>query len=141
MFDLETSIKKWLRSFRKHRAFNHGSIREMELHLRDHIDDLLSDGSSEKEAFEIAVTDFGEIRPMAKEEFTNLLPKSTFTILNNAMLRNYLKIATRNFLKHKFYALVNIMGLTTGLSIVFLIGLFVTDELSFAVFVCGVVDF
>ena len=47
------------------------------------------------------------------------------------MLRNYLIIATRNFLKHKFYAFVNILGLTMGLSIVFLIGLFVTDELSF----------
>ncbi|OEK05585.1 hypothetical protein BFP71_14070 [Roseivirga misakiensis] len=47
------------------------------------------------------------------------------------MLKNYLKIAFRNFVKHKFYSFVNVFGLTAGLSIVLLIGLFVNDELSF----------
>ena len=104
----------------------------MELHLRDHIDDLLTTGYSEQDAFEMAVREFGEIQPMAREEFWNLIPKSTFfTIFNISMLKYYIKIASRNFWKHKFYAFVNIIGLTMGLSIVFLIGLFVTDELSF----------
>ena len=104
----------------------------MELHLRDHIDDLLTTGYSEQDAFEMAVREFGEIQPMAREEFWNLIPKSTLlTILNISMLKNYIKIASRNFWKHKFYAFVNIMGLAMGLSIVFLIGLFVTDELRF----------
>jgi len=134
MFDLESSIQDWLRLFRKHRAFNHGSIREMELHLRDHIDDLLASGAgySEQDAFEMAVREFGEIHPMAREENRNLIPKSTLlSLLNIAMFRNYLIIAVRNFRRHKFYAFVNVLGLTIGLSIVFLIGLFVTDELSF----------
>lgn len=131
MFKLEKEIQKWLRQFRKHRAFNHGSIREMELHLRDHIDDLLSEGLNEQEAFRQAVEEFGSIKPMAKETYWSLQPQSNNFLINTIMLKNYFKIAIRNFLKHKFYSFVNVMGLTVGLSIVFLIGLFVGDELSF----------
>jgi putative ABC transport system permease protein len=47
------------------------------------------------------------------------------------MLKNYLKIAIRNIQKQKFYALVNIIGLTIGLTSVILIVLYVNDELSF----------
>ena len=77
MFDLESSIKQWLRLFSKHRAFDHGSVREMELHIRDHIDDLLANGYDEQKAFELAVEEFGEIPNMAKEEFWNLKTKTT----------------------------------------------------------------
>ncbi|MEM8566737.1 MAG: hypothetical protein AAGF85_09770 [Bacteroidota bacterium] len=50
MFDLEDEIKKWLYKFRKHKALNHGAMREMELHLRDHIDDLRNAGYTEEHA-------------------------------------------------------------------------------------------
>lgn len=132
MFDFEKSIKKWLRKFRKHPAFNHGSVREMELHLRDHIDDLIANGYDEKKAFEFAVKQFGDISPIATEEHWNQHSKSIYnSLFFSSMFSNYFKIALRNFWKHKFYSFVNIIGLTMGLSIVFMIGLFVTDELSF----------
>ena len=47
------------------------------------------------------------------------------------MIRNYLRIAFRNILKHKFYSFINIFGLTIGLSACLLIGMYVTDELSY----------
>ena len=47
------------------------------------------------------------------------------------MLKNYLKITIRNFWKYKFYTAVNVLGLTVGLTTVFLISLFVNDELQF----------
>ena len=75
MFNLENSINKWLRTFSKYRAFSHGSIREMELHLRDHIEDLTAKGLNEKDAFNKAVTEFGQINMMAKEEFSNQISK------------------------------------------------------------------
>ncbi len=132
MFDLEKNINDWIRQFRKHRAFNTGAIREMELHLRDHVDDLINEGLSEQQAFEKAITEFGSITPMAKEAYWSQRPKSrNNSIINTTMLKNYFKIAVRNFAKHKFYTFVNVMGLTMGLAIVFLIGLFVNDELSF----------
>ncbi|HNP18614.1 MAG TPA: ABC transporter permease [Fulvivirga sp.] len=47
------------------------------------------------------------------------------------MIKNYLKIAFRTIQKQKFYALVNIFGLTVGLTSVILIVLYVNDELSY----------
>jgi len=132
MFNLEKAIKSWLKSFRKHRAFNTGAIREMELHLRDHIDDLVHEGFDEKAAFERAVSSFGDIKPMAKEAYWSQRPKAgKNSLINTTMLKNYLKITVRNFWKHKFYTFVNVLGLTVGLTTVFMIGLFVNDELMF----------
>ncbi len=47
------------------------------------------------------------------------------------MLKNYLKILFRNFLKNKSTSLINTLGLAIGLSCCLLIGLYVMDELSF----------
>ncbi len=47
------------------------------------------------------------------------------------MFKNYFKTAWRNLLKNKFYTLINILGLTAGLTIGILILLWVQDETSF----------
>jgi len=47
------------------------------------------------------------------------------------MLKNYFKIAWRNFLRNKSYSLINVLGLSIGLAFLILISLFVTDELSY----------
>ncbi len=47
------------------------------------------------------------------------------------MLKNYLKIALRNLLKHKAYSFINIAGLAVGLACCLLISLYVRDELSY----------
>ncbi len=47
------------------------------------------------------------------------------------MLRNYLKIAFRNILKHKAYSAINVFGLAIGIACFMLILLYVQDELSF----------
>ncbi|MGH7496485.1 MAG: ABC transporter permease [bacterium] len=47
------------------------------------------------------------------------------------MLKNHLKIALRNLLKHKAYAFVNVAGLAVGMTCCILILLFVQDELSY----------
>ncbi len=47
------------------------------------------------------------------------------------MLRNYIKTAFRSLMRHKVYSLVNITGLAVGLAACLLLGLWVTDELSF----------
>jgi len=38
------------------------------------------------------------------------------------MLGNYFKMALRNLLKNKLYAVINIFGLTAGLAVCLLIG-------------------
>jgi putative ABC transport system permease protein len=47
------------------------------------------------------------------------------------MIKNYLKIASRNMHRQKFYAFINIAGLTIGLITSLLIVLYVIDEFSF----------
>lgn len=47
------------------------------------------------------------------------------------MYRNYFKTAYRNLLRNKGYSIINIGGLAIGLAAAMLIGLWVSDELSF----------
>ncbi|WP_420318358.1 ABC transporter permease [Ekhidna sp.] len=50
------------------------------------------------------------------------------------MLKNYLNVALRNLFKHKFYSLINILGLSIGLTCFLMISLYVVDELSYDTF-------
>lgn len=47
------------------------------------------------------------------------------------MIRNYFKIAFRTFVKEKFYALINIIGLSLGIASSLLIGLYMLHESSY----------
>lgn len=47
------------------------------------------------------------------------------------MLRNYFKIAWRSMLRNKAYALINIAGLSAGMTVAMLIGFWIWDELSY----------
>ena len=47
------------------------------------------------------------------------------------MFQNYLKIAIRNLLKYKFYSIINIVGLSIGITTFLFIFLYVNHELSY----------
>jgi len=47
------------------------------------------------------------------------------------MIRNYIKIAFRNLMRQKSYAIINLLGLTIGLTSCLLISFYVIDELSY----------
>jgi putative ABC transport system permease protein len=47
------------------------------------------------------------------------------------MIKNYLKIAWRNLVKSKGTSLINILGLSIGLTVVLVIGLWIYDEMTF----------
>lgn len=47
------------------------------------------------------------------------------------MLKNYITIAVRNISRDKFYSFLNLFGLTIGLAVTLLIGVYVIDELSY----------
>jgi len=47
------------------------------------------------------------------------------------MFKNYLKITLRNMSRRKFYTFINILGLAIGLACTILIGLFISNELSY----------
>ena len=50
------------------------------------------------------------------------------------MLKNFLKIAFRNLLRHKFFSLANIISFSIGLALLTLVCLYVFDEFSFDTF-------
>ena len=52
-------------------------------------------------------------------------------IWKELMIRNYFKIAWRNLKKNRFYAFVNITGLTVGMVSCLLIGIYIAHELSY----------
>src|SRR4051812_10168326 len=47
------------------------------------------------------------------------------------MLKSYLTIAWRNFNRNKAHSFINITGLSVGMAVAILIGLWILDELSF----------
>ena len=47
------------------------------------------------------------------------------------MIKNYLKVAWRNLVKNKAQSFINIAGLSVGMAVAMLIGLWIWDELSF----------
>ena len=111
MFNLEKSINQWLKLFAKHSAFDHGSVREMELHLRDHIEDLISEGKSEQQAFDLALEEFGEVPIMANEEYSNIKRKTTImSFIHTRLLNNYFKTSIRSLMRNPLSSMTNIFG-------------------------------
>ena len=47
------------------------------------------------------------------------------------MIKNYLKIAWRNLVKNKAHSAINIVGLSVGMAVAIIIGLWIWDELSY----------
>src|SRR5438034_11699073 len=47
------------------------------------------------------------------------------------MIKNYLLLAIKNLKKHKGFSLINILGLTVGITCCFMIFLFILNELSY----------
>ncbi len=47
------------------------------------------------------------------------------------MFKNYFKIALRNILNQKFYSIINIVGLSIGISACILVGLYIRQDFSF----------
>lgn len=119
-FDLDRAISTWLRAFRKHRAFEEGAVQEMEVHLRDHIEDMMSEGLSVRKAFEEATSAFGDIPHMAEEEYWNHKRKQTLkNLIHVRLLNNYFKTSLRTLVKNPVTSFINIFGLalTIGISL------------------------
>ncbi len=71
------------------------------------------------------------LRPFARR---NPYPTHPNSFLSLAMLSNYLLVAWRNLLRYKGYSLINIGGLSVGLAVALLIGLWVHHEYSYDAF-------
>ena len=81
MFDLEMQIHSWSDHLRAHGNLKEADIRELESHLREEIDDLISAGLSPDESFLISVKRLGNL---------------------DAISHEFAKVNTENLWKHLF---------------------------------------
>jgi putative ABC transport system permease protein len=135
--DIENAIKAWRKSLNRNEALEDGAKEELENHLRDKIEYLISQGRHEEEAFQEAVQKLGGTDTLGTEYF-----KATTRHLNGRppwqkspwlppLLSNYLKIGLRKIRRQTIYSLINIVGLAVGLACCAVIILYVTNELTY----------
>lgn len=137
-FDLEKSIAAWRRPYEVSLAFSGEDLEELENSLRDRIEDMLGEGKSEEEAFQIAIRRVGSIR-FAEQEYKKVYWGKVHRErrvkdelgLKLSMLKNYLKIALRNLRRNPGYTAISVLGLAVGMAACLLIGLYMGDELSY----------
>jgi putative ABC transport system permease protein len=140
MFDREKAIKHWRKTLNKNDALEDGYKEELENHLRDKIDYLMSLGLSEEGAFEEAAKKIGEAKIIGSEYFKtdtrhiNGRPPWQKSRWLPPLFSNYFKIGLRKIKRQKIYSLINIAGLAVGLACCAVIILYVKNELSYDAF-------
>ena len=137
-FDLESALASWRQRMKSRGAFLPEDLDELEGHIRDHVDSLVAEGRSRREAFFIATERLGS-NEVVKDEYRKVRygkskrrDSATFEIAQQlALLRNYARTATRNLARHKGFSAINLIGLAAGLAGCLLVSIFVRDELSY----------
>ena len=137
-FDLESALASWRQRMKSRGAFLPEDLDELEGHIRDHVDSLVAEGRSRREAFFIATERLGT-NEVVKDEYRKVRygkskrrDSATFEIAQQlALLRNYARTATRNLARHKGFSAINLIGLAAGLAGCLLVSIFVRDELSY----------
>ena len=131
MFNLEKAITQWLRRFQKHQAYDEGNIREMELHIRDQIEDHLARGMDERSAFEKATESFGNIDEVATEEAWNINREPSIRrFLFRTMINNYFKTSFRGMLKNPISSFINVIGLAVAIGMCLVVYVFYSWDYS-----------
>jgi len=136
-FNLENAVAEWRFQLQKHQGLEPGLIEELESNLYDRIEDYISVGLTEEEAFNKARKKaLPNAEEVADEYFKATVSatkkpswKRKFDLMY--LLPNYLKVAFRNFTRKKFYTSINYLGLVLGLLISSLVFLFIQYELSY----------
>ena len=136
-FNLEIAIETWRSVLGRKHGFFADDLDELENHLRDHTAQLIRQGYTEEESFQIAqssIGDFTQLEKAYKAVFWRKLKHRKLLIGNFiyqlSMFKSYFKLAVRNLLKHKGYSAINISGLAIGLACSFFIFLWIQHELS-----------
>lgn len=137
MFNLEKSIKQWRKSLNKNEALEDGYKEELECHLRDKIEHLMSHGASEEEAFQEALGKIGDASHIGGEFYkTNTRhlsgrPPWRKSLWMPGLLSSYFRIAFRKVRRQKIYSFINVAGLAVGIACCAVIILYVTNELTY----------
>lgn len=127
-FDLEKAIAQWRRSLRKNPSFEDGDIEELDDHFRNRVEELISQGSSAKSAFEkVLASDYPDLKLLDREYADERRLKAN----GLTMVLNFMKVGLRSIRKHSTYSTINIAGLSVGFACVFGIVIYLQQELSY----------
>lgn len=137
-FNLAKAIAAWQRTLEHNRAFLKEDREELEAHVWDYLERLQAEGYSDEEAWTQVMHrmgDYGAVETEYRKVFwVKLRHKQEMLktyLWEMAMFKNYLKIASRNLIKHRGYTFINVSGLALGMACCLLILLFVRHELSY----------
>jgi putative ABC transport system permease protein len=97
-------------------------------HLCTLVEKEMHGGERFIDAYHHALKKFGHTQGLRQTQKQVLKTDNQTTRL---MFRNYFKIALRNLSKHRFYSLINVVGLATGVAACLVISLFILNELSY----------
>jgi putative ABC transport system permease protein len=136
-FDLEKAIAEWCRTMKSKGALEDGVIAELEAHLRDHVEDLVGEGKSPKDAFQ-EVTSSVESADVVGQEYFKIYARGLIASpprrscgLSPALFLNSVKVSLRKMRRQRWYSLISIAGLAVGIACSILILLWVRHELSY----------
>lgn len=101
---------------------------EMIDHICTAVEEKMTDGQRFMDAYHAVLKSFGSTSGLRTIQHQTLTSENKKTTI---MLQNYLTIAWRNMRKHRFYSLINIIGLAVGVAACLVIVLFIADELQY----------
>ncbi len=136
MFDLEKEIRKWLKALRRSENLEDSDIAELESHLRDEIDHQINKGLDEESAFRAALEKSAPADTLREEYnkaklYERSRPYWHPSHIMPSLIWSYVKIALRKIKRHKGFSLINIAGLSIGMSVCILVMTFIQYEFSF----------
>lgn len=137
-FNLDHAVAALRRALDQRSAFTTDDLDELESHLRDHVESLMKQGATSREAFEQATARLGALddveqafRRVRFGRTKRAIMLSSMARRSAAMIRNHAKVALRSLRRDSGPTLINLSGLAFGFACAILILLFVRDELSY----------
>lgn len=137
MFDLEKAISEWKQAMRRSPSIDEADLAELERYLHDKVDDLAAGGLGLEEAFRRAEAEFRRAGTLdaAYSNARSLQPGRRFpwtkARLSPGLLWSVVRIALRRLRLQKAHSLINIGGMSLGLTACLFVFLWVQDELRY----------
>jgi putative ABC transport system permease protein len=134
MFDLERAIAEWKQAMRRSPSIDESDLAELERYLRDKVEDQAAGGRGLEEAFREAEEEFRRAGTLdaAYGQARSARPGRRFpwkkARFAPGLLWSNVRIALRRLWLQKAYSLINIGGLSLGLTACLLVFLWVRDE-------------
>ncbi|WOK08305.1 ABC transporter permease [Imperialibacter roseus] len=125
---IERHIIQWRQQLRKQKNLEDGVIAELEDHLRQSIERLQTQGCSAEDACKKAIEELGTPADINEEEHS---VQFRYNGSYWPLLGSYFLIALRNIRHRKFIASINVLGLTLGVAVSLLLGVYAYDIITY----------